>query len=199
MTLPRHPAHVAIRSGTTINEGLREAHPVDDGLQPTATTERASDAIRPIVQRHQDDDGEAGRGGRDIETERARREQLGLSDQDESLSARSTHSTRTSASTGLFKKQRAPPASARSFRPASVRAVIMIIGVSTSCSARRRCRSRPLIPGIWMSEMMQETVRAVRASRNSSAEPKAQVSWPSEEISATREDRIESSSSTMEI
>jgi hypothetical protein len=46
MTLPRHPAHVAIRSGTTINEGLREAHPVDDRLQPTAMMETAADEIR---------------------------------------------------------------------------------------------------------------------------------------------------------
>jgi len=62
------------------------------------------------------------------------------------------------ASNGFLNKQIAPLAVALASSPGSALAVIMIIGIFEPRDLSNRARSRPLMPGMWISVMTQSNL-----------------------------------------
>ena len=104
-------------------------------------------------------------------------------------------SIRAAVSKGFRSKQMTPAAEALASRPGSVRAVIIMKGMDELREASSRFRSKPLIPGIWISVTMQSHELSPPDDTNSSADAKPRGSNPNEASDSMSAVRNGSSSS----
>src|SRR4029453_2144467 len=111
-------------------------------------------------------------------------------------SARSMQSIISRASNGLAKNPTAPSASACRRTWSSGKAVIRMTGMRLPLPARWRCRSSPLMPGIWTSVIRQEAAVLAGDARNASAEAKVATPRSSDASRLRSASRTASSSST---
>src|SRR5262249_24692786 len=100
--------------------------------------------------------------------------------------------------TGLRRNAIAPACNARRSSASLARPVRKTIGMCMPLSARRRCSSRPSIPGIRTSRMRHRVTAARPEARKASAESKASAWKPKEWISRRVDWPTEASSSTIE-
>ena len=73
------------------------------------------------------------------------------------------------------------------------------IGIARPVACSRLCKSRPLMPGIWMSVTMQEVSARSRESRKDSADSNVCAVYPSERTRLPSAALTEASSSMIEM
>src|SRR6185295_12313567 len=100
-------------------------------------------------------------------------------------------------SNGFLRKATAPARSAFACIMASSCADTNTIGIGVGVAISRCCRSRPLMPGNFMSRMAHAVRSMSPRSRNSSAEPNTSTLKPAERTSRSIDRRNNSSSSTI--
>src|SRR5689334_6455245 len=100
---------------------------------------------------------------------------------------------------GLSKYSTAPALSAWARVSSSPCAVMKITGIGVRSQTRRRCSSRPFIPGMRTSRIRQSVSARRGQLKNSSADAKVMILNPTERIRPLSDSRIESSSSTTDM
>jgi len=93
----------------------------------------------------------------------------------------------------------APPASARARKCSSGKAVMKTVGIAQPAACSRRCKSRPLMPGIWMSVTIQEVSAMSRESKKDSADSNVCAVNPSDRTKLPSAALTEASSSMIEM